>query len=241
MLDVNDPGFCLILMIGVLLDSDDRGCLWQCVPTYFVQAHLETFQPGNVITLEGPSRNTWRVRTTGKPILQSGWRAFAHDNGLREGDELKFTLTQPPFYFVVAICNRRGAVKALTAINTGKYSATRPGRSGPRKRTFHEGNIEATIASRCKTTVRERGGYMLRFSQERKLWKCRGDKSGREVVTIFDSEDDKFELSFGSAQFQSYRTSKTERMLGYAKTQKELFPPPGLSRRLRRTRRLAIS
>lgn len=184
-----------------------------------MREHPETFQAGNLITLEGPSGNTWRVRATDKPIIHSGWRAFAHDHDLREGDHLCFNLTHPS-HFVVEVLDGNGEVKgtALNATNTGKYivaSISNPceyvRRSRKRKSTtsptmkktprrsrdrFGYGVHDPTIASRCKTTARRRSsndyplGVRLQFSHQTKQWECREDVDGREVVTILDSDDE---------------------------------------------------
>lgn len=210
-----------------------------------MRQHPDTFQAGNLITLEGPSGNTWRVRASDKPIIHSGWRAFSHDHDLREGDRLRFNLTHRS-RFVVEVLDGNGEVKAsaLSATNTGKYTVAsianpceyvRRPRKRKRTRTPRRSRdalgYGPTIASRCKTTARRRNSndhpVRLRFSATTKQWGCHEETDGREVVTILDSDDDQadnhlldrhIKLSFGSAQMQSYRTSKIQRLVQYMQT-----------------------
>ena len=183
-----------------------------------MREHPDTFKAGNLITLEGPSGNTWKVRASDKPIIHSGWRAFSYDHDLTEGDQLCFNLTQPG-HFVVDILDANGEVKgsALSATNTGKYTVasinnpceyvrrsrkrrntTSPIMKTPRRSRagFGYGVHGPTIASRCKTTARRRNsndyplGTRLRASDKAKLWVCHEEMDGREVVTILDSDDE---------------------------------------------------
>jgi hypothetical protein len=185
-----------------------------------MRQHPDTFQAGNLITLEGPSGNTWRVRASDKPIIHSGWRAFSHDHDLRVGDRLCFNLTHRS-RFVVEVLDGNGEVKrsALSATNTGKYTVASIAnpceyvrRPRKRKRTTVMSSktprrsrdafgYGPTIASRCKTTARRRNsndypvmaGVRLRFSDTTKQWECHEETGGREVVTILDSDDDQAE------------------------------------------------
>ncbi|KAG0557472.1 hypothetical protein KC19_11G133400 [Ceratodon purpureus] len=186
-----------------------------------MRQHPDTFQAGNLITLQGPSGHTWRVRASDKPIIHSGWRAFAHDHDLRQGDHLCFNLVNSS-HFVVEVLDGKGEVKgtALGATNTGKYAVasinnpcdyvrrsrkrkntmTPPMRTPRRSRRdgFGYGPHGPTIASRCKTTARRRNSndypleVSLKFSDKTKQWVCH-EMDGREVVTILDSDDEQVE------------------------------------------------
>jgi hypothetical protein len=159
----------------------------QCIPAAFVEAYPHTFdRNNNMVTLEGPSRNKWQVKVVGKgnPQFSSGWRAFAYDHGLKEGDQLHFNLVKAS-HFVVDVFNSDGKVRKSCrhAVNSGKYAAgsglaanhnlqsqDQAAGRGTRKRkvnTDGEYHVYAkwgdmhggqpnytTIARRCKTTNR---------------------------------------------------------------------------------------
>jgi hypothetical protein len=97
----------------------------QCIPPAFMEDYPSTFQNGKLITLEGPSGNKWRVAAVDRSVLHLGWRAFAHDHRLREGDVLNFNLKKPS-HFVVDIFNSHGDVKR-SARNARQPSRTGPG------------------------------------------------------------------------------------------------------------------
>lgn len=158
----------------------------QCIPAAFVETYPHTFdRNNNMVTLEGPSRNKWQVKVIGKgnPQFSSGWRAFAYDHGLNEGDQLHFNLVNAS-HFVVDIFNSDGKVRKSCrhAVNSGKYapgsgfvanhnlqSQDHAAGRGTRKRKVTDGEYHVytkwgdmhgghlnytTIARRCKTTNR---------------------------------------------------------------------------------------
>ena len=151
-----------------------------------MDAYPHTFdRNNNMVTLEGPSRNKWQVRVVGKgnPQFSSGWRAFAYDHGLKEGDQLHFNLVKAS-HFVVDVFNSDGKVRKSCrhAVNSGKYAAgsglaahhnlqsqDQAAGRGTRKRKVTDGEYHVyakwgdmhggqpnytTIARRCKTTNR---------------------------------------------------------------------------------------
>lgn len=191
-----------------------------------------TFQSGNPITLVGPSGNKWEVRAEERSILSAGWREFARDHRLREGDQLHFTLRRPS-HFVVEITDRNGDVKrsARKATVTGKYavapvgsSLSAPMHEHARKRKERETSFMfqdmATIADLCefKRADARRGSNnnnytsdkKLRFSERTKQRMCCEATDRREVVTILDSEDEELEE-------QTYGLSKVEGLIKFMK------------------------
>lgn len=169
--------FNLVFVVAVVI---------QCIPAAFVETYPHTFdRNNNMVTLEGPSRNKWQVKVVGKgnPQFSSGWRAFAYDHDLKEGDQLHFNLVKAS-HFVVDVFNSDGKVRKSCrhAVNSGKYAAgsglaanhnlqsqDQAAGRGTRKRKVTDGEYHVyakwgdmhggqpnytTIARRCKTTNR---------------------------------------------------------------------------------------
>jgi hypothetical protein len=158
-----------------------------------MEDYPSTFQNGKLITLEGPSGNKWRVAAVDRSVLHLGWRAFAHDHRLREGDVLNFNLKKPS-HFVVDIYNSHGDVRrsARNARVTGKYSIA-PGTPALQDRSRKRKEMETgelTIADQCKATAKRGNvdytmGPRLKFCEKTKQWKSHEE---REVVNL-DSDD----------------------------------------------------
>lgn len=211
----------------------------QCIPGTFMEEYPNSVQKGKPVTLEGPSGNKWKVGATNRSILHHGWRAFAHDHRLKEGDQLNFRLTKPS-HFVVDIFNSHGEVRrsARKAIVTGKYAVAAPGtphlQDQSRKR---KDMAEAGIGNNGTTAIVDRwkrgisfneptvGHVRLRFSEKTKQWESHEEEKEDHVITIdLDSDDDEVEPEENSTRQQNYRSSKIERLIEHMKEEETLKP-----------------
>jgi hypothetical protein len=181
-----------------------------------MEDYPSTFQNGKLITLEGPSGNKWRVAAVDRSVLHLGWRAFAHDHRLREGDVLNFNLKKPS-HFVVDIYNSHGDVRrsARNARVTGKYSIA-PGTPALQDRSRKRKEMETgelTIADQCKATAKRGNvdytmGPRLKFCEKTKQWKSHEE---REVVNL-DSDDEEPRTQ---AVTRRQTSSKIERLVEF--------------------------
>ncbi|KAG0607442.1 hypothetical protein M758_8G028800 [Ceratodon purpureus] len=192
-----------------------------------MEDYPDTFQNGKVITLQGPSGNTWRVAALEKYILHPGWRAFSHDHQLREGDVLNFNLTKPS-HFVVDIFNSNGDVRksARKARVTGKY-AIEAGAPALQDRSRKRKEIETGVPSnsdRCKTTSKRRNfnaefarGPRLKFCERTKQWESHEQMDIRHEVVNLDTDDEE-----PKGQVRRRETStKIERLIEFMREEEE--------------------
>lgn len=196
------------------------------------------------MSLEGPSGNIWLVRARNRKSssFAAGWRAFAYDHHLHEGDQLHFTLVKNS-HFVVEIFNKHGGIRksARTATKSGIFAYVPtylPSlvESGKRKREEYCERYPgaSAIASRrykVTNTESEYGETTLGFT---KL--VPGLGKGKEVITILESGDEeekeksfmseelRKKLSFGNVYVQKYRASKIERLMEYMRDEGRNVP-----------------
>lgn len=198
-----------------------------------MEDYPNTFQKGKFITLEGPSGNMWSVAAVERSVLYLGWRAFAHDHRLREGDVLNFNLTKPS-HFVVDIFNSNGDVRrsARNARVTGKFSIN-PAMSALQHHSRKRKEMEMAMpsaADRCKTTAK-RGNFnveytmgpRLKFCEKTKQWLWHEERDGQELVNL-DSDDDE-----PQGQVNRYeRSSKIQRLVEFTieELEKRKLPEP---------------
>ncbi|KAL1834968.1 hypothetical protein ACET3Z_004619 [Daucus carota] len=115
--------------IKSMVRSHVYSCFWLGLPTWFCEDHLPKSDGNTEIVLEDESGAEYEaVYISKRTGLSGGWRAFALDHKLDDGDALVFELTEPTRFkvYIVRACDDPGKEEMLEVTEEEKISKEVP-------------------------------------------------------------------------------------------------------------------